>query len=69
MQKFVVFSQQTTLEKLEKCIGRDILDPNVPMNKSINAVGLYVTGVDGRQLYLGNMPTKELYKVLTKGKN
>lgn len=66
--KFRVLTQQTTLEKLGRYIGRDILDPILPMNKSTNEVGLYISGVDGGQLDLGVMSTKELYKVLMIGK-
>lgn len=64
-----IFVQQLTLDKIEKHIGRDTLSLILPMDKRVNPVGLYIAGVDGRLLDLGNMSTKELYQVLMKGKN
>lgn len=67
--RYGVFVQQSTLDKFEKYIGRNMLDRILPMDKEVNEVGLYIAGVDGRLLDLGNMSTKELYQVLMKGKS
>lgn len=66
--RFGRFTTQAVLDKLSRYIGRDILDTVLPMSKRINEVGLYIAGVDGRQLDLGKMSTKELYQVLLGGK-
>lgn len=64
MYKFDLAVSQVTLDKIARYIGRNILDPILPINKRVNPIGLYILGPENKAVDLGNLSTKELYMAL-----